>query len=322
VLAKNRGICKSAVMLVLLCASVASWEVINVSKLSELTRSKVYLNRGDWVEVKFPYPNGFLVVSEPGSYFINAGYKASSTSAKAETWYHTLSPGIQQIGNHVGFLQVVALTAASFEITSGYYGSLDSCQSIGLVRSDHTLQSDWPLPGLQCWIAGNQFGYITGTNIQLHNLAIDLYAQSHLIHTLNDTHSTHTIERELGVGAVRLLPLKTEAGRTLQTELQFTVPANESLLFLTPNTTSAAPTNWNGDVGSDYWKGGCDSVKCPEADTTTSGLATSEDIDSSTWIVIIIVFACLLFLAACVIGLFCWFWRQKESEGWTDADKA
>jgi hypothetical protein len=125
-----------------------------------LVRGRYDLDPGDYVDLTFGNPYGFLIVSEPaGVYYVNVGVGCASASSPDCVWYHSAVPGGYILtGGARSVAQVAAVTAGTFQLTIGYFGSGD-CDSLD-TRAVRASRINWAVPanGGACFVHGARAG--------------------------------------------------------------------------------------------------------------------------------------------------------------------
>jgi hypothetical protein len=115
------------------------------AQVGRLTRGLYEMQAGDYVNLVFANPHGFVVVSEPaGLYYVNVGSGCTSAVSQECVWFHSALPGMYVLmGRQPAIGQVVAVSAGIFQLTIGYFDR-GCCESVD-GRSELQMSVIWPV---------------------------------------------------------------------------------------------------------------------------------------------------------------------------------
>jgi hypothetical protein len=116
-------------LLLLLCHNSARPSLAIVGSKNELIVESVSLSAGSYIEVLFPFPNGFVYVASPSIYHTKAATCFNPRGEQDCTWYETTEQGVILVGTRQGIVRIFANKSGLFVITVGTLSS-SCCYSV------------------------------------------------------------------------------------------------------------------------------------------------------------------------------------------------
>jgi hypothetical protein len=134
-----------------------------------LTRGRYVLAPGDYINIAFSGPDGFVVVSEPaGAYYVNVAADCADAAERRCRWYHTtIMHGYFLTGSAVAIGQITALTAGTFQLTVGYFNAR-CCEEV-LARANGTWPVRWDVAprASSCFVHTARTGALTMRDVHV-----------------------------------------------------------------------------------------------------------------------------------------------------------
>jgi hypothetical protein len=169
-----------------------------------LTRGLYALQPGDYVDVIFANPFGFVIVSDPaGFFYANVGSGCSAPSDARCVWYHSAAPRAYILaGSQAAVAQIVAVTAGLFQITVGYFDRL-CCEMID-ARANQSITVGWEVPpgSVACFVHTIRTGTMAVNRVVLGDYQVIHGYDFHSLHKSVAVSATNAIGEGDGIGAL------------------------------------------------------------------------------------------------------------------------
>jgi hypothetical protein len=131
-----------------------------------LTRGLYALSPGDYVNIVFRDPDGFIIVSEPaGGYYINVAADCTNAGDQRCRWYHTTTTQRYFLtGSAMSVGQITALTAGTFQLTVGYFTSRCCELVVALANGSWNVRWDVSAQASGCFVHTARLGTLVIDN--------------------------------------------------------------------------------------------------------------------------------------------------------------